>query len=162
MRYLMKQKIFAMTDRFVIKNQAEEEVGYIDGRMFSLGHKLSFTDVRGNEVAYIQQKLMSWGPTYEIYRNDQLAAVVKKKLFKMYPTFTVDVPGPDDLTVEGELWQHEYFFVRSGATVATVSKQWWTVADTYGVEVLDSEDHVLILASTLVIDLVHHDEASNR
>jgi uncharacterized protein YxjI len=41
-----------------------------------------------------------------------------------------------------------------------VSKQWWTVADTYGVEVLDSEDHVLILASTLVIDLVHHDEAS--
>jgi uncharacterized protein YxjI len=160
MRYLMRQKIFAMTDRFVIKNEAEEEVGYIDGRMFSFGHKLTFTDVRGNEVANIQQKLMSWGPTYEIYRDDQLAAVVKKKLFKLYPTFTVDVAGPDDLTVEGELWQHEYFFVRAGAAVATVSKQWWTVADTYGVEVLDSEDHVLILASTLVIDLVHHDESS--
>jgi uncharacterized protein YxjI len=154
----MKQKIFAMTDRFVIKNQAEEDVGFIDARMFSIGHKLLFTDVLGNEVARIQQKIMAWGPTYEIYRNDQLVGVVKKKLFKLYPTFTVDVDGPDDLTVEGELWEHEYIFVRAGAAVASVSKQWWTVADTYGVEVLDSEDHVLILASTLVIDLVHHDE----
>ena len=155
----MKQKVFAITDRFTITNELDEPVGYIDGRPLSFGDKLTFLDVTGQEVAYIEQKLLTWGPTYEIYRNGALAAVVKKKLFKFTPTFTVDVPGPDDLTVEGDLWEHEYFFVRAGSAVATVSKKWWSMSDTYGVEVLDSEDHVLILASTVVIDLVNADEA---
>ncbi|MBL0218722.1 MAG: LURP-one-related family protein [Myxococcales bacterium] len=158
MRYLMNQKLFALTDRFVIKNASDEEVGAVVAKAFSVGAKLTFTDVQGREVASIHEKILSWGPTYEIYRDGALAAVVKKKLFKLNPTFTVDVPGPDDLTVEGEIWEHEYFFVRDGKAVATVSKAWWTLADSYGVEVLDSEDHILVLASTVVIDLVAADE----
>jgi len=154
----MRQKVFAITDRFTITNALDEPVGFIDGRALSIGDKLTFRDVREREVAYIEQKLLSWGPTYEIYCGGQLAAVVKKKLFKLTPTFTVDVPGPDDLSVEGDLWEHEYFFVRHGKTVAAVSKKWWSVADTYGVDVLEDDDHVLILASTVVIDLVQADE----
>jgi uncharacterized protein YxjI len=161
-RYLMKQKLFAMADRFTIMNSTNEPVGYIDGKTFSMGDKLSFKDIRDNEVAYIAEKLLSWGPTYEIYRDGRLAAVVKKKLFKLTPTFTVDVPGPDDLTIEGDIWEHEYFFVRGGKTVAAVSKKWWSMADTYGVDVLQDEDHVLILASTVVVDLVHQDEERRR
>ena len=157
-RYKMRQKVFSMADRFTITNAVDEPVGYIDGKVLSFGDKLRFFDVRDREVAYIEQKLLTWGPTYEIYRNGDLAAVVKKKLFKLSPTFTIDVPGPDDLTVEGDLWEHEYVFVRSGKTVAAVSKRWWTMADTYGVDVLEDEDHVLILASTVVIDLVQADE----
>jgi uncharacterized protein YxjI len=157
MRYLMREKVFSFADQFVIKNERDEDVAYIDGKAFSFGDKLSFKDITGRELAYIEQKLMTWGPTYEVYRNGLLAAVVKKKLFKLTPTFTVDVPGPDDLTVEGDLWEHEYFFVRGGACVATVSKKWWTMAHTYGVEVLDAEDHILILASCVVIDLVNDD-----
>jgi uncharacterized protein YxjI len=162
MRYLMREKVFSFTDNFVIKNDLDEDVGYIDGKAFTLGDKLSFLDAAGREVAFISEKLLSWGPTYEIYRNNYLAAIVKKELFRLTPRFTVDVPGPDDLTVEGEIWEHEYFFVRGGKCVATVSKKWWTAADTYGVEVLDAEDHVLILASTVVIDLVKEDEQARR
>jgi len=154
----MREKVFSFADRFTITNALDEPVGFIEGKALSIGDKLRFFDVRGQEVAYIEQKLLTWGPTYEIYRNGDLAAVVKKKLFKLTPTFTVDVPGPDDLTVEGDLWEHEYFFVRHGKTVAAVSKKWWSVADTYGVDVLEDDDHVLILASTVVIDLVQADE----
>jgi len=157
MRYLMRQKLWSWTDRFAIKNDVDEDVGYVVGKAFSWGHQLTFHDVRDNEVAFIKQKLMSWGPTYEIYRDGNLAAVVKKQLFKLTPRFTVDVPGPDDLEIEGDFWEHEYFFVRGGAAVATVSKQWWTYADTYGVDVLDSVDHILVLACTVVVDLVHAD-----
>lgn len=159
MRYLMREKVFSIADQFTIKNGLDEDVGYIDGKAFSLGDKLSFLDVTGREVAYIQQRLLAWGPTYEIFRDGYLCAIVKKELFRITPRFTVDVPGPDDLTVEGDLWAHEYFFVRRGACVATVSKQWWTMAHTYGVEVLDAEDHILILASCVVIDLVNDDDA---
>jgi len=159
MRYQMRERVFSIADQFTIKNDLGEDVGFVDGKTFSLGDKLSFLDVLGREVAYIEQRLLSWGPTYEIFRNGYLAAIVKKELFRITPRFSVDVPGPDDLTVEGDLWKHEYFFVRGGKCVATVSKQWFTMAHTYGVEVLDAEDHILILASCVVIDLVNDDDA---
>ncbi len=157
MRYLMKQKLFCWGDDFSIKNEAGEEVFFVDGKAFSLGQKLSFQDRQRNELAFIRQKLLSWGPTYEITRNGVLAAVVKKHLFTFLRCrFTVDVPGPDDLEAQGNFLDREYTFTRAGRTVAEVSKRWFTFADTYGVDIGDSEDDVLILASTVVIDMVCH------
>jgi uncharacterized protein YxjI len=40
--------------------------------------------------------------------------------------------------------------------VATVSKRWFAFTDTYGVEIADGQDEVLILAATVVIDLCCH------
>jgi uncharacterized protein YxjI len=114
--------------------------------------------MQGEELAFIKQKLLAWGPTYEIYRDGIVAAIVKKELFTFFNCkFSVDVPGPDDLTAEGTFTDHEYTFTRGGSVVATVSKEWFTFADTYGVEVNDDEDAVLILASTVVIDMACHE-----
>ena len=97
-------------------------------------------------------------PTYEIYRDGQLFAVVKKELFTFFRhVFTVDVPGPDDLVAEGDFLDLEFTFSRSGEIVATVSRQWFSLADTYGVDIIDGEDDVTILASTVVIDMVRSD-----
>ncbi len=157
MRYLMKQKLFAWGDDFAIKNEAGEDVFFVDGKAFSFGDKLSFQDLQGNELVFIRQKLLSWGPTYELYRGDNLAAVVKKQLFTFFRCrFTVDVPGPNDLEAEGSFLDHEYTFNRNGQVVAGVSKQWFSWTDTYGVDIGAGEDDVLILASTVVIDMVCH------
>ena len=159
MRYLMKQKLFAWGDDFVIKDEAGTDRFFVDGRAFSIGDKLSFQDMDGRELAFIQQKLLSWGPTYEVYRGGVLSAVVKKELFTFFKCrFTVDVPGPDDPEVEGDFLDHEYRFVRGGNVIAHVSKQWFNWSDTYGVDIADGEDDVLILAATVVIDLVCHDD----
>jgi uncharacterized protein YxjI len=115
-----------------------------------------------HELAFIKQKLLNWGPTYEIWHDGQLEAVVKKELFTFFHcVFHVDEPGHDSLTAEGNFSDHEYVFTRSGKQVAAVSKQWFTFADTYGVEVDASEDPVLILASTVVIDECCHDNRRN-
>jgi len=157
MRYLMKQKLFCWGDDFAIKNEAGEDVFFVDGKAFSFGDKLSFQDLAGNELAFIRQKLLAWGPTYEIYRDGALAAVVKKHLFTLFRCqFTVDVPGPDDLEAQGNFLDLEYTFTRDGQTVAEVSKRWFAWSDTYGVDIADGEDDVLLLASTVVIDMVCH------
>jgi uncharacterized protein YxjI len=157
MRYLMKQKLFCLGDDFTIKNDRGEDVFVVDGKVFSIGDKLSFQDMNGNELAFISQRVLSWGPTYEIYRGDELAAVVKKELFTFFHCkFTVDVPGPDDLEAEGNFSDHEYTFARDGQSVAQVSKRWFSLSDTYGVDIADGEDDILILASTVVIDMVCH------
>ena len=72
--------------------------------------------------------------------------------------FTVDVPGPDDLEAQGSFLDMEYTFTRAGETVAEVSKRWFSFTDTYGVDIRDGQDDVVILASTVVIDMVCHSD----
>ena len=157
MRDVMKQRLFSWGDDFFIKDEDDRDVFFVDGQAFTFGDQLSFQDLSGNELAFIKQRVFSWGPTYEIYKGDDLYATVKKELFTFFNCrFTVDAPGPDDLEAEGDFLDHEYVFSRDGDTVATVSKQWFTLSATYGVDIAKDEDDVLILASTVVIDMACH------
>ena len=45
---------------------------------------------------------------------------------------------------------------RYGETVATVSKRWFAVRDSYGVAIAPGEDDALILAVTVCIDTLSH------
>lgn len=157
MRYMMKQKLFALGDDFVIRDESGADRYFVDGKVFSLGAKLSFQDMEHNELAFIRQKVLSWSATYEIYRTESLVAVVKKELFTFFNCrFTVDVPGPDDLAASGNFTDHEYTLTRGDQVVATISKQWFAWSDTYGVDIADGQDDILILASTVVIDMACH------
>ena len=164
MRYVVKQQVFCLGDDFAIKDEDGREVFYVDGRAFKLlRQKLSFLDEAKREVAFIREKLLSLTPAYEILRDGEVAAVVKKDLVNLFRVgFTVDVPGPDDLEATGSLLDHEYTFRRGDAVVAEVSKKWFSFTDTYGVEVADGEDPVLVLASTVVIDMICHPDAAPK
>ncbi|MEP6495868.1 MAG: LURP-one-related family protein [bacterium] len=163
MRYVMKQKLLSWGDDFYIRDEDSREVFFVDGKAFSFGDQLSFQDLERHELAYIKQKVFSLGRTYEIYRGGALAAVIKKELFALFHhRFTVDVPGPDDLEAEGDFLDHEYAFTRGGRVVATVSKKWFSFADTYGIDIADGEDDVLILASAVVVDQSCHPDDGKR
>jgi len=159
----MRQKLLSWGDDYTIKDDAGRDLYLVDGKAFSLGGQLSFEDMEGRELAFIKQKLFKLSPTYEIHRSGVLAAVVKQELFALlHHRFTVDVPGPDDLEAKGDFLDHEYVFLRGGREVATVSKRWFALADTYGVEVADGEDDVLILASAVVVDQAFHRDDGKR
>jgi uncharacterized protein YxjI len=163
MRYLMKQKLFSWGNDFHIKNADGNDVFFVDGSAFTIGNKLSFQDLNGRELAFIRQKLLSWTSTYEITRGDELLAVVKKELFTFFRCkFTVDVPGPNDIEAQGSFLDMEYTFSRCGRAIAEVSKRWFNWSDTYGVDIADGEDDVLILASTVVIDMVCHSDSERH
>jgi uncharacterized protein YxjI len=163
MRFVMKQKLFSFGEDFYIKDAADSDVYFVDGKAFSFGDQLSFQDLAGNELAFIRQRLFAWGKTYEIIRDGEVAAVVQKELFAFFHhRFTVDVPGPDDLEAEGDFMDHEYEFRRGDRTVATVSKKWFSWTDTYGVDIAPGEDPVLILASAVVVDQACHPDDGER
>ena len=158
MRYTLRQDLFSFGDDYTIKDEHGREVYKVDGRAFTLlREKLSFEDMAGKELAFIREKLIALTDAWEILRDGKQVAVVKKDLINLFRCgFTVDVPGPDDLDAQGNLLDHEYTFRRGDRVVATVSKKWLTLRDTYGVEIVDGEDPVLILASAVVIDQVCH------
>jgi uncharacterized protein YxjI len=159
MRYIMTEKLFSFGDDFYIKNEHGEDLFFVDGKVFSVGNKLSFQDLQGNELVSIRQKLLSLGNTYELYKGDELYAVIKKPLFTFFRyKFSIDVPGPDDLEAVGNFLQHEYIFSRGDREVARVSKSWFSLRNNYGVEIAPGEDDLLILATAVVIDQVCHDK----
>jgi uncharacterized protein YxjI len=164
MRYAMKQKLFCWGDDYRILDQDGRDVYFVDGKAFVLLRKsLTFLDMAGNELAEIRQRLLAWGPTYDIIRTGQVVATVSKHVFTLISCkFTVDVPGPDDLEATGSLFDYEYAFRRHGREVATVSKAYFSWTDSYGVDIANGEDDVLILASTVVIDLCCHADAPQR
>lgn len=159
MRYVMKQKLFSLSDNFRIQDADGNDVFYVDGKIFSLGDKLSFHAMDGTELGRIQQKLLSIGPTYEITRTGEHAATLKKKLFTLFrDKFEIDVPGPDDLVAQGSFLDYEYSFTRHGTPVAQVSKQFFSFRDTYGIDIAEGEDDVLLLSCAVIIDLISHDD----
>jgi uncharacterized protein YxjI len=74
MRFVMKERLLSWGDDFYIKDENDRDVFFVDGKAFSLGDQLSFQDLEGNELAYIKQKLIAIGPTFEIYREGRLVA----------------------------------------------------------------------------------------
>ena len=67
------------------------------------------------------------------------------------------MPGGADLSTKGNIVNHEYRIEQGGQTVATVSKRWFRVRDTYGVEIAPGQDDALLLAITVVIDMMAHE-----
>ena len=64
----------------------------------------------------------------------------------------IDVKGGADMKAHGNIVDHEYEIERDGHTVATISKKWFRVRESYGVEIAGGEDVPLLLAITVAID----------
>ena len=159
MRYLIRERFFRLGEDSDITDESGQPVLHVDGKVLTLRDTLVLRDPAGNEVARVQRKLIALRPTYEISVGGQEVAEVRKHFFTPFgDRFTIDIPGPDDLELAGNLFDHEFAIRRGNQTVATVSKRWFTLRDTYGVDIAPGEDEVLILASVLALDLAEDRE----
>jgi uncharacterized protein YxjI len=115
--------------------------------------------MEGHELARVRERIFAWGNTWDVLRNGRTVGVVHKKLFTLLRcAFTIDLPGPDDLVAQGDLLDREYTFTRDSKKVAEVSKKWFHFTDTYGIDVADGEDEVMILACAIVIEQCCHEK----
>ena len=157
-KLMMRQKLLAFGDDYVVVDDRGRERFLVDGKVFTLRDTLAIEDPAGRELARITRRILAWGPTYEIERGGAVVAIVKKELFTFFHCrFTVDVPGPDDLEAKGDFFEYEYEIQRGGEVVASVSKRFFALRDTYGIELGDEEDAVLLLAAAVVIDQCCHE-----
>jgi len=154
MRYVIREKFFGLGEDSDITDKAGNMAYRVDGKVLTLRDRLLIRDPAGNEAASVQRRLIALRPTYEVSIDGREAAEVRKHFFTPFgDRFTIDLPGPDDLELAGNILDHEFTIRRGDQTVATVSKRWLTLRDTYGVEIAAGEDDLLILASVLALDL---------
>ena len=82
-----------------------------------------------------------------------VAATIKKALVTPFrDRFSIEVENGDELSAKGNIVDHEYEIERDGKKVAEVSKRWFRIRETYGIEIAPGEDDALILAATACID----------
>jgi uncharacterized protein YxjI len=152
--YVIRERMFRLGEDSDITDEAGRPVLHVDGKVLSLHNRLVLRDPVGREVGQVHRKLAALRPTYQISIGGKDVAEVRKHLFTPFgERFTIDVPGPSDLELSGDLFSHEFTIDRYGQTVATISKRWLSMTDSYAVDIAPGEDDVLILASILALDL---------
>jgi uncharacterized protein YxjI len=91
-------------------------------------------------------------------RAGHTVATVKKALITpVRDRWTVTVADGPDPDVKGNIVDQEYTIEDGRSTVAEVSKNWFRVADAYGVEVAPGQSLVLMLAVTAILDQMAHE-----
>jgi uncharacterized protein YxjI len=144
MRFVIRERFFRLGEDSDVTDEHGRPVLRVDGKVFTLHDTLIVRDPSGAEVARVQRKLLTLRPTYEITAGGQELAEVRKHLFTPFvDRFTIDVAGPDDMEMSGDLLDHEFAIRRGEQVVASVSKQWFTLRDAYGVEIAEGEDWLL-------------------
>lgn len=159
-RYKIRQKLLSIGDDFWIENQEGERVFKVDGKALRLRKTLIFEDLKGNKLARIQERLLAFKDTMAIEDADgnQMAVIKKGLIAPLGDHWTVRVKGGPDLDVQGNILDHEYSINQRRTKVAEVSKKWLSLTDTYGVEIDDGQNDILILALAIAIDMMSHDE----
>ncbi len=149
MNFYIKQKIFSWGDKFFIYDQNGNERYRVEGEVFSFGKKLHLYDMSGHELAFIEQKLLTFLPKYYVYKQGARLAEVVKEFTFFKQRYAVNGLG---WSVKGDFFDHSYEVLDGDASVATVSKKWFTLGDAYELKLADGVDAVAVLAVCLVID----------
>ena len=159
-RYQMRQKLISFGDDYWIENEAGDRVLRVDGKALRLRKTLDIEDAQGTQLCRIQTRVLHIRDTMAIERPDgeQMAKVHKAMLTPLRERWKVDVADGTDLEVQGNILDHEYDVEADGHKVAEVSKKWFRVRDTYGVQIAPEADTLLVLAVTVALDIMTHPE----
>ncbi len=157
-RYQMRQKLIAFGDDFYIEDESGRKVYKVDGKVLRVRDTLKIKDMHGNTLCQIQERMLRIKDVMAIEdANGNKVAEVKKALITpLRDRWTAKIRNGPDLDVQGNILDHEYEISEGRHKVAEVSKKWFRLRDTYGVEIAPEQDDVLILAVTVVLDNMAH------
>ncbi|HZM67780.1 MAG TPA: LURP-one-related family protein, partial [Nakamurella sp.] len=105
----------------------------------------------GDELAKIQERKLSVRDKMHIDCGGT-SATVHKAMLGIRDRYTIDPDDGPDMHAHGNFVDHECEIERDGDTIATISKKWFRVRDTYGVEIGAGEDQAFILSITVCVD----------
>ena len=157
-RYQMRQKLVAFGDDFYIHNEAGQKVFKVDGKVLRVRDLLVFEDMQGNKLCQIQERMLRIKDTMAIEDGGgkEIAQVKKALITPLRDRWIVKIRNGPDLDVQGNILDHEYEIKEGRHKVAQVSKKWFRVRDTYGVEIAPDQEDVVILAVTVALDNMAH------
>ena len=149
----MREKLFAIGDDFWIETEGGERAFKVNGKALRVRDTFVLEGPSGEELFKAQKKMLHIRDTMKIERDGDTVATIKKALITpLRERFTIELAQGSELHAKGNILDHEYEIERDGQKIAEVSKRWFRVRETYGIEVAPGEDDALILAASACID----------
>ena len=153
-RYQMREKLLSIGDDSWIEDQGGRRAFKVNGKALRIRQTLVLEDPNGTELLRIQDRPVRVRETMEVEDpSGRTVATVKKAMISpLRERFGVDLSGGGQWSAQGNITDHEYEIEADGRKIAEVSKKWFRVRDTYGVEVVPGGNDILVLAVAVCID----------
>jgi uncharacterized protein YxjI len=157
-RYRMREKLFAIGDDYWIDTDDDQHAFKVNGKALRVRSTFVLETPSGNELLTIREKKLRIRDTMELERDGRTVATVKKALISpLRDRFTIDLGDGRELTAKGNIVDHEYEIESDGHKIAEISKRWFRIRDSYGIEIAPGADDALIVAAAVCIDEMTHD-----
>jgi len=152
----MREKLLSIGDDYWIEDESGNRAFKVNGKALHIRQTFVLEDPSGHEVAKIQERKLAVRDKMNI-DLDGRDITVHKALVGIRGRYKIDVEGGPDLSAHGNFVDHEYEIEQDGDTVATVSKRWFRIRETYGVEIDPDQNAALMLAITVCLDAMNRD-----
>ena len=158
-RYAVQEKIFSIGDDFWISDAQGDRVFLVDGKALRLRQTFELKDASGQVVATVRKKLIAVRDTVEIEHDGQVVATVRRALISpLHHRSVVDLADGGQLEAVGNILDKEFDILADGQPIAHISRSWFRIRDTYGVDVAPGQNDALVLAIAVGLDRIHHEQ----
>src|ERR1700727_1991832 len=159
MRYLVQERIFSLGADFWIEDEDGNRVFLVDGRALSLRETFELKDAHGNLLILIRKKIFAMRDTMEIENGQGVVATVRPAFFSpIHHRYEIDLFDGTRLEAVGSFAARDWERKEGPRVIGRISRQWFRIRDTYGVEVEPGVDDALIIAIAVCIDRIYEDE----
>ncbi len=161
MKYLIRERLFAIGDDYWIEDEDGRKAYLVDGKVLRLRDTFELKDASGRVVAVIKEKTFTVRDAMKIENADgDVVATVREKLFTPFrDTYRVELADGGELKIHGDLIGKDYTIENhDGDELARISRKWFRVRETYGVKIAEGADAGLLLAITACVDHLSDDE----
>ncbi|MFB6778716.1 LURP-one-related/scramblase family protein [Streptomyces sp. NPDC056352] len=163
MRFLVRERLFAVGDDYWIEDADGRKVFLVDGKAMRVRDTFELKDAQGRTLVEIRQKLLSLRDTMLIERDgEQLARVKRKRLSLLRNHYRVTLVDGTELDVSGKILDREFAIDYDGELLAQISRRWLTVRDTYGIDVVREDADAALLIAVAVCVIVLADKEHDR
>ena len=163
MRYLVRERLFHIKDDFWVTDADGRDAFYVNAKLLSLRHTLELQDPSGRTLAAIKHKLVTFTDAMEIEADGQVVATVHRAVFSpLHHRAVIDLADGGRLEAVGNIIGKDFEIRGDEGVLARVSRAWFRVRDTYGVDVAPGVDDVLMICVAVCLDRIHADEEAER
>ncbi|MFI5803450.1 LURP-one-related/scramblase family protein [Streptomyces sp. NPDC051561] len=154
MKYLVRDKLFAIGDDYWIEDENGRHAFLVDGKALRLRDTLELKDPSGRVLITLKSKMLSLRDAMTIERDGEtLATVRKKRLSLIRNHYRVTLNEGTELDVSGRVLDREFSVEYDDELLAHISRKWFRVRDTYAVNVVreDADAPLMIAVAVCVI-----------
>ncbi len=161
--FTIDQRLLSVRNTYVVKDKYGQQLGFIKQEFVSWGPKFWLEDNTGSHLGEIDGKVITVHNEYEIKDEDgQTKAKIKKKILKFFGSewWMEDPDGNRLAKINGNAVRHTYDIVAPDKTViAKVHLKWAAIRDEYCIEIVKQDfNPLLVLGYAIAMDHVEHQD----